>query len=113
MQYDGYSVGPVVRQLRLDRKMTIDKVSELTGLSNSSIQQIEQGGRNLSMKSLYLFMTAYECDANAILNIHRKSSAENKGDSIDNCLNELQDNQKLFLKQSFMYMIEQAKKHAS
>lgn len=55
MQYDGYSVGPVVRQLRLDRKMTIDKVSELTGLSNSSIQQIEQGGRNLSMKSLYLY----------------------------------------------------------
>lgn len=113
MQYDGYIVGPVVRQLRLDKKLTIDQVSESTGLSNSSIQQIEQGGRNLSMKSLYLFMNAYECDANTILNVHIESLLEKNSDSIDDCLKELPDNQKVFLRQSFMYMVEQAKKLAS
>lgn len=66
MEYDGYTVGPNLRQLRTDRKLTLEQVSELTGLSTSSIKQLEQGGRNLSMKSLFLFMAAYECDANTL-----------------------------------------------
>ncbi|MEF9840393.1 MAG: helix-turn-helix transcriptional regulator [Lachnospiraceae bacterium] len=113
MKYDGYNVGPIARQLRVDRNLTIDQVSEITGLSYSSIQQIEQGGRNLSMNSLYLFMNAYECDANTMLNIHRESSADIKDNSIDELLDDLPDNEKIFLKQSFMYMIQQAKKLAS
>ena len=62
-EYDGYTVGPKLRQLRKDRKLSVYQVSEMTGLSNSSIKQMEQGGRNLSMNSLYLFMDAYKCDA--------------------------------------------------
>ena len=65
-EYDGYTVGPKLRQLRKDRKLSVYQVSEMTGLSNSSINQMEQGGRNLSMNSLYLFMDAYKCDANTI-----------------------------------------------
>lgn len=113
MEYDGYVIGPVIRQLRLDRKLTLDQVSELTGLSISSIKQLEQGGRNLSMKSLFLFMEAYKCDANTILNISMESSTDKKADSIDECLNLLPGEQNLYLKQSFMYMIEQAKQLAS
>ncbi|CRZ35080.1 helix-turn-helix protein [Herbinix hemicellulosilytica] len=53
MKYDGYTVGPKLRQLRKDKKLSLYRVSEKTGLSQSSITQVEQGGRNLSMKILY------------------------------------------------------------
>ncbi|HHU75254.1 MAG TPA: ImmA/IrrE family metallo-endopeptidase [Clostridiales bacterium] len=59
MKYDGYTVGPNLRQLRKDKKLSLYQVSEKTGLSQSSITQVEQGGRNLSMKSLYLLMDVY------------------------------------------------------
>lgn len=111
MKYDGYILEPNIRQLRLDRHYTFEQVSELTGLSVSSIQQIEQGGRNLSMKSLYLFMDAYQCDANALLNI--ESSAVSGKISIDKLLETLPENQKNFLSQTFLYMIEQAKQLVS
>ena len=113
MEYDGYVIGPIIRQLRLDRKLTLDQVSELTGLSISSIKQLEQGGRNLSMKSLFLFMEAYQCDANTILDISIESSTDKKADSIDACLDLLSGEQKKYLKQSFIYMIEQARRLAS
>ena len=60
MKYEGYMVGPALRKLRTDRGLSILQASNLTGLSTSSLNQIEQGGRNLSMKSLFLFMNAYE-----------------------------------------------------
>ena len=69
MEYDGNVIGPRLRELRKSRKMTLDKVSELTGLSISTLKQVEQGGRRLSMASLYLFMTVYGCDANTVLSI--------------------------------------------
>ncbi len=70
MEYDSYAIGPIVRKLRVDRELTQEKVSELTGLSTSSIQQIEQGGRNITIKTLYQFMEVYQCDANTILNLY-------------------------------------------
>ncbi len=81
-RYDGYAVGPKLRQLRKDRKLSVYQVSEMTGLSNSSINQMEQGGRNLSMNSLYLFMAAYKCDANTILDINLKET-DKKTESIE------------------------------
>ena len=74
-KYDGYTVGPNLRQLRKDKKLSVYQVSELTGLSNSSINQIEQGGRGLSMNGLYLLMDAYQCDANKLLNIEEFKEA--------------------------------------
>ena len=55
MKYEGYMVGPALRKLRTDRGLSILQASNLIGLSTSSLNQIEQGGRNLSMKSLFLF----------------------------------------------------------
>ena len=53
-KYNGYEIGPNLRQIRKDRKLSVYQVSESTGLSNSSINQIEQGSRGLSMNALYL-----------------------------------------------------------
>ena len=65
-EYDGCKVGPVLRRLRKERKMTVDYVSEVTGLSTSTINQLEQGGRNLSMKSLYILNKLVEISQNII-----------------------------------------------
>lgn len=113
MKYDGYTVGPIIRQLRKDKKLTLEQVSEKTGLSRSSITQLEQGGRNLSMKSLFLLMSVFECDANEILNIVEEQSIHKNNDSIDAHLKSLPVQQQEYLKQSFIYMIEQAKQLAS
>ena len=108
MKYDGYVVGPKIRQLRKDKKLSLYQVSEKTGLSQSSITQVEQGGRNLSMKSLYLLMGVYGCDANTILSIIQVSNLDSKKDSIDSRLKELPEKQQKYLKQTFLYMLDQA-----
>jgi transcriptional regulator with XRE-family HTH domain len=107
MKYDGYEIGAHIRQLRKNKKMTVAELSDKTGLSNSSINQIEQGGRNLSINSLYLLMAAFQCDANTIFNIEEKGlPCEN---SIDKKIEELPGVQATYLKKSFIFMIEQAK----
>ena len=57
MKYEGYMVGPALRKLRTDRGLSILQASNLTGLSTSSLNQIEQGGRNLSCLSSNLSTT--------------------------------------------------------
>lgn len=103
-EYDGCIVGPVLRKLRNDRKMTVDYVSEVTGLSTSTINQLEQGGRNLSMKSLYILMNAYQVDANTMLALDPKVSEH----PIDDFLNKLSQKKKEYFTKSFLYMLEQA-----
>lgn len=105
MKYEGYMVGPALRKLRTDRGLSILQASNLTGLSTSSLNQIEQGGRNLSMKSLFLFMNAYEVDANTVLDI---KATYNKEDSIDARLDLLPDKQKAYFKETFLYMLDNA-----
>lgn len=103
-EYDGCIVGPVLRKLRNDREMTVDYVSEVTGLSTSTINQLEQGGRNLSMKSLYILMNAYQVDANTMLALDPKVSEH----PIDDFLNKLSQEKKEYFTKSFLYMLEQA-----
>ena len=50
MKYDGYAVGPILRKLREDRGYSLTQLSGATGISVSTLIQMEQGGRNLSMK---------------------------------------------------------------
>ena len=71
MEYDGCVIGPHLRELRKKRKLTLDEASEKTGLSISTLKQLEQGGRRLSLRSMYLLMEAYQCDANTLLAIER------------------------------------------
>lgn len=105
MKYEGYMVGPALRKLRTDRGLSILQASDLTGLSTSSLNQIEQGGRNMSMKSLFLFMEAYDTDANTVLDI--KTRQETKG-TIDSKLAMLPDKQQAYFRKTFLLMLENA-----
>lgn len=63
MKYEGYKIGPVIRDIRKDKGLLIEEVAAKTGISVSTLGQVEQGGRNLSMKNLYMLMEVYETDA--------------------------------------------------
>ena len=108
LKYNGYENGPILRSIRKKKKLTVDKVCEITGISTSTLNQIEQGGRNLSMKTLFVLMEVYQVDANTILNI---CPAEKK-DSIDKRLDALSKAQRDYLKKSFFFMLEQAMQSA-
>ncbi len=108
-KYNGYEIGPNLRQIRKDKKLSVYQVSESTGLSNSSINQIEQGSRGLSMNGLYLLMEAYHCDANTLLNIEETNSDTDKnGQSIDSLLAGLPMEQQNYFRNTFEFMIQQA-----
>ena len=51
MKYEGYKIGPVIRDIRKDKGLLIEEVAAKTGISVSTLGQVEQGGRNLSMKT--------------------------------------------------------------
>lgn len=104
MKYDGYEVGPVLRKLRTDRKYTFESLSELSGLSVSTLMQMEQGGRNLSMKSLYILMEIYQVDANTILGLDEKRDKH----SIDLRLQLLDDKKRAYLTETFVFMLDHA-----
>ena len=57
MKYEGYKIGPVIRDIRKDKGLLIEEVAAKTGISVSTLGQVEQGGRNLSMKNLYMQKT--------------------------------------------------------
>lgn len=101
-QYEGYEINPILREIRKDKRLTVEDVADTTGISVSTLSQLEQGGRNLSMRNLYLLMDIYETDANTLLNLEASS------DSIDAKLKRLPVEQHQFLMKSFDFMIEQA-----
>lgn len=105
-QYEGYLNGPVLREIRKGKGLTVEDVVGSTGISVSTLSQLEQGGRNLSMRNLYVLMDAYETDANTLLDLDATS------DSIDSKLRRLPAEQRDFLMKSFDFMIEQALKSA-
>lgn len=86
--------------------MTKDDLSEKTGLSVSTITQLELGGRNLSLRSLYLLMTAFQCDANTILNIERRADGQN---SVDEKLEKLPEELKEVYQQFFLQILNHYK----
>ena len=106
MKYEGYKIGPVIRDIRKDKGLLIEEVAAKTGISVSTLGQVEQGGRNLSMKNLYMLMEVYETDANSLLAI------DCTPDSLDSRLKRLPADKQDYLKKTFDFMIEQALKSA-
>ena len=106
MKYEGYKIGPVIRNVRKSKGLLLDEVATKTGISVSTLGQVEQGGRNLSMKNLYMLMDVYETDANTLLAIDTTS------DSLDSKLRELPVDKQEYLRKTFNFMIEQALKSA-
>lgn len=102
MKYEGYKIGPVIRDVRKNKGLLLDEVAMRTGISVSTLGQVEQGGRNLSMKNLYMLMEVYETDANTLLAI------QTTPDSLDSKLRRLPADKQVYLKNTFNYMIEQA-----
>ena len=88
MKYEGYKIGPVIRDIRKDKGLLIEEVAAKTGISVSTLGQVEQGGRNLSMK--------IDCTP----------------DSLDSRLKRLPADKQDYLKKTFDFMIEQALKSA-
>lgn len=108
LHYDGCTNGPLLRDIRKQRNLTIDKVCEITGISASTLKQIEQGGRNLSMRTLYILMEVYEVDANTMLSIRTRRNQA----SIDERLKQLPVKQREYFTKTFLYMLDQAEKVA-
>ncbi len=99
MKYEGYKIGPVIRDIRKDKGLLIEEVAAKTGISVSTLGQVEQGGRNLSMKNLYMLMEVYETDANSLLAI------DCTPDSLDSRLKRLPADKQDYLKKTFDFMI--------
>ncbi len=108
MKYQPYMIGPVIRKLRKDRKITVESLSEMIGMSTSSINQIERGGRGLTMETLFSLMEVFECDANTILDLTEKPAT-----AIDYRLMRLDSGKREYLTSSFVFMLDQAEQMAS
>ena len=108
MTYEGYRVGPALRSPRKKKKISVFEASEMTGLSTNTINKIEQGSRNMSMSSLFLFMTAYEADANTLLDLSGGAGGAEEG--IDRKLSLLPMHTQDYLRTTFEVMIAQAQK---
>ena len=76
--------------------------------STNTINKIEQGSRNMSMSSLFLFMTAYEADANTLLDFSGGAGGAEEG--IDRKLSLLPIQTQDYLRTTFEVMIAQAQK---
>lgn len=52
MTEKAYDIGQEIKRLRLDRKLTHEKVAELSGLAGSHISMIERGVRKPTVETL-------------------------------------------------------------
>ena len=68
-----------MKSRKSEQKISVFEASEMTGLSTNTINKIEQGSRNMSMSSLFLFMTAYEADANTLLDLSGGAGGAEEG----------------------------------
>ena len=59
--------GLKVRQLRLDRNMTQEKLSFSTGFHRTYIGMIERGERNISLTNIAVFAKAFEISISELL----------------------------------------------
>ena len=109
VKYDGCVVGMTLRNLRKDKKITLEGMCSETGISVSTIKQYEQGGRKISIRNLFVLIDYFGVDANTILNV---SESENDN-SIDERLRCLNKSQKEYLKQSFMFMLNHVEEMVS
>ena len=99
MKYEGWNVGSIIRQLRRDKNMTIDELSEAVGKSVSHITQVEEGTRRISID----LVTELDTDANTILAIQNKQG----NISVDEELRKLSPEMRTYFSQQFVQMIKE------
>lgn len=106
MEYQGWNAGQAIRELRIEKNMTIENLSEAVGKSVSHITQLEEGNRKMSIDLLYALISVLGTDANTILAI--PTVKEIGETSIDAELKKLDPIMREYLRQEFMHMISQA-----
>lgn len=65
--YDPYMVGQNIRAMRKDMNMSVLDMSEAIGKSEDTVNKVEQGIRNLTVKTLIQVANALGTDVNTIL----------------------------------------------
>ena len=110
VKYDGLLIGQAVRDIRIEKGMTIEQLCEKVDKSVSHIHQMELGSRKMSIELLLSLVTALDTDANKILGIIPKEDTSEKGRekkevSIDKELDNLSAPQRDYLKGIFLTMI--------
>ena len=106
VEYQGWNAGQAIRELRIEKNMTIENLSEAVGKSVSHITQLEEGNRKMSIDLLYALISVLGTDANTVLAIPTVKDTEET--SIDAELKKLDPIMREYLSQEFMHMISQA-----
>ena len=111
MEYDGIRIGQSVRDIRMEKGMTIEQLCEKVDKSVSHIHQMELGSRKMSIDLLLSLVTALDTDANSILGILPKESpneadGEQNNVSVDEELDRLSETQRAYLQGIFLTMIQ-------
>ena len=112
MEYDGILIGQAVRDIRTERGLTIEELSDRVGKSVSHIHQLELGSRKMSVDLLLALVSVLDTDANRILRIEKtetvcdREQESNAEVSIDHELDKLPVPQREYLKKAFFNMIQ-------
>ena len=75
------NLGQNIRELRRNKKMTIDELAEKSSLSGKYLQGVEVGNRNISIKNLNKISNALDIYPDRLLNI-RSNNLKNSEEKI-------------------------------
>lgn len=75
------NLGQNIRELRRNKKMTIDELAEKSSLSGKYLQGVEVGNRNISIKKLNKISNALDIYPDRLLNI-RSNNLKNSEEKI-------------------------------
>ncbi len=112
MKYDGILIGQAVRNIRTERGLTIEELSDRVDKSVSHIHQLELGSRKMSVDLLLALVSVLDTDANRILRIENTEAVCDREQessteiSIDDELDKLPAPQREYLKKAFINMIQ-------
>jgi len=112
VKYDGILIGQAVRDIRTERGLTIEELSDRVDKSVSHIHQLELGSRKMSVDLLLALVSVLDTDANRILRIEKTGEAFGREQessielSIDDELDKLPAPQREYLKKAFLNMIQ-------
>ncbi|WP_397364699.1 helix-turn-helix domain-containing protein [Olleya sp. R77988] len=65
--------GQRIRELRLDNKLSQEKLSFKTGFHRTYIGMIERGERNISLTNIAVFSKAFEMEISDLLNFKNQN----------------------------------------
>ncbi|MEI0516675.1 helix-turn-helix transcriptional regulator [Brachyspira murdochii] len=93
------NLGQNIRELRKNKKMTIDELAEKSSLSGKYLQGVEVGNRNISIKNLNKICKALETSPDTLLNMrtYNLKNSEEKIFAISEKLKKFEENKLDFI----------------